>query len=136
MILGIGVDICAIDRIESVVNRFGARFIDRIYTPAEQQRAQKRIVRIYSRYAQMFAAKEAAVKALGTGFRYGISWRDIEIRSDTLGKPFLNFHGMAKKKLTGLAPKGFGAFSEISFSDERDLAQAMVVLYAMKTGKN
>lgn len=131
MILGTGTDLCDISRIEQTLNRFGARFTNRLYTEREQARAERRPHRRADRYAQFFAAKEACSKALGTGFRQGVFWRDMEVVSLRSGKPTLLLTGGAKARLALLTPPGFRALADISLTDEAGLAHAMVILSAV-----
>jgi holo-[acyl-carrier protein] synthase len=120
MNLQIGVDLVEIPRIEAVLRRHGRRFLDRIYTPAEQKRARGRP----SELAARFAAKEATMKALGTG-RRGVSWREVEVLSDPRGRPVLRLHGRAAARAAEL---GLAAFA-VSLSHERTMAVAMVVAW-------
>lgn len=94
MIVGSGVDIAEVDRIEAAIGRHGARFIGRVYTELEQAYAERKANR-YERYAARFAAKEAGMKAIGTGWRHGVRWRDIEVANMASGKPTLRFYGAA-----------------------------------------
>lgn len=131
MILGTGTDLCDIQRIELTLARFGDRFTHRLYTERERVRADRRPHRRADRYAQFFAAKEACSKALGTGFRQGVFWRDMEVISLPSGKPCLQLTGGAKERLSLLTPPGFRALADISLTDEAGLAHAMVVLSAV-----
>lgn len=94
MIVGIGIDLAEVDRIRDVIARHGRRFIDRIYTPAEIAYVERKANR-FERYAARFAAKEAAMKAIGTGWRRGVRWRDFEVVNLPTGRPTLQFHGVA-----------------------------------------
>jgi holo-[acyl-carrier protein] synthase len=118
----VGVDLVEIPRIAAVLERYGQRFLDRIYTPAEQQRARGRPAELAAR----FAAKEATMKALGTG-RRGVSWREVELLSDLRGRPLLRLHGRAAARAAAL---GLATFA-ISLSHERSMAIAMVVAYGV-----
>jgi holo-[acyl-carrier protein] synthase len=123
MIRGIGVDIVKVDRIEKAVERWGHRFLERIFTAAEIERCQKR-ARPAQCLALRFAAKEAFAKALGLGMREGLRWRDIEVVHDNFGKPDLLLHNQAQRLLeTVEASKTW-----LSLSDERESALAVVVL--------
>lgn len=123
MILGLGTDIVKIARIESVMARFGERFLDRCFTPAERARGKNN-----SRfYAKRFAAKEAAAKALGTGFRGGILLKEIEIANAESGAPSLILHGAALARLNAIT-SGKTPTLHLSLSDERDQALAVVVI--------
>lgn len=96
MIVGLGLDIAEIDRIEAAITRHGQAFINRLFTPAEAEYCERHQNR-YERYAARFAAKEAAMKALGTGWRHGIRWRDIEVAREASGKPTLRLSGVARE---------------------------------------
>ena len=123
MIRGIGVDIVKVDRIEKAVERWGYRFLKRIFTPAEIERCQKR-ARPAQCLALRFAAKEAFAKALGLGMRKGLRWRDIEVVHDHLGKPDLVLHNQAQRLLEAME----ASRTWLSLSDERESALAVVVL--------
>jgi holo-[acyl-carrier protein] synthase len=132
MILGIGTDLCDITRVEETLRRFGARFTHRLYTAQERQRAERRgEAGRAPRYAQMFAAKEACSKALGTGFRKGVFWRDMEVIHLPSGKPTLSLTGGALARLDSLTPPGFRALYDVTLTDEAGLAQAVVILSAV-----
>jgi holo-[acyl-carrier protein] synthase len=96
MIVGTGVDLAEVPRIRASIERFGARFVDRIYTPAEIAYVERKANR-YERYAARFAAKEAGMKAIGTGWKRGVRWQDFEVANLPSGKPTLKFHGVAAK---------------------------------------
>ncbi|OHC75952.1 MAG: holo-ACP synthase [Rhodospirillales bacterium RIFCSPLOWO2_12_FULL_58_28] len=130
MILGIGSDLCDIRRVEKTLERFGERFIIRLYTETERQKAQSR-ANPAAVYAMSYAAKEACVKALGTGFRGGVSWRDVGVNNHASGKPFLTLTGGAEKRLGELSPPGMKAQIDLSLSDEYPMAMAMVVISAV-----
>ncbi|UCE82725.1 MAG: holo-ACP synthase [Deltaproteobacteria bacterium] len=123
MIRGIGVDLVNIDRMERAVERWGQRFLERIFTAAEIERCQGR-ARPAQCLALRFAAKEAFAKALGLGIREGLRWRDVEVVQDDLGKPSLLLHNRAKQLLEKMEAKR----AWLSLSDERDSAIAVVVL--------
>ena len=123
MIRGIGVDIVKVDRIENAVERWGYRFLKRIFTPAEIERCQKR-ARPAQCLALRFAAKEAFAKALGLGMRKGLRWRDIEVVHDEFGKPDLLLHNQAQRLLEAVE----ASRTWLSLSDERESALAVVVL--------
>ena len=123
MIRGIGVDIVKVDRIEQAVERWGYRFLKRIFTPAEIERCQQR-ARPAQCLALRFAAKEAFAKALGLGMRQGLRWRDIEVVHDHLGKPDLLLHNQAQRLLEAVE----ASRTWLSLSDERESALAVVVL--------
>jgi len=132
MIIGIGTDLCDIGRIAEALDRFGERFTHRLYTDQERMRAERRgPAARAARYAQMFAAKEACSKALGTGFRQGVFWRDMEVVPLASGKPTLKLGGGALLRLEKLIPRGFRSMSDVTLTDESGLAQAVVVLSAV-----
>jgi holo-[acyl-carrier protein] synthase len=134
MILGLGSDIVDIRRIEATLDRFGDKFLARIFTEAERARAERRAgdprVRAGT-YAKRFAAKEAASKALGTGFRHGVFWRDLAVVNLSGGKPTMQFSGGAAARLLRLTPPGLAAAIELSLTDEYPYAQAMVLISAV-----
>ena len=129
MIIGIGTDLVDIRRIEKTLGRFGERFIARIFTETERIKAERRPHPAAS-YAQSYAAKEACAKALGTGFREGVFWRDMGVDNLASGKPILTLSGGARKRLNTLTPPGMRACVNLSQSDEAMLAQAIVVISA------
>jgi holo-[acyl-carrier protein] synthase len=130
MIIGIGSDLCDIRRIERSIERFGDRFTTRIFTPGEQAKSDGRASRAAS-YARRFAAKEACAKALGTGLRAGVFWRDMEVVNLPGGKPTLRLTNGAAERLAGLVPAGFEAVVHVSLTDDPPLAQAFVVIEAV-----
>lgn len=129
MIYGLGTDIVNIERIAETLNKFGRRFLERTYTEEEQLEiaAETDERRRNARAAKLFAAKEAAVKALGTGFRDGISWRDVEISHNSLGKPLLRLSGVAEQKLATVAG-GKVPLLHLSISDDYPSAVAVVII--------
>jgi len=129
MILGIGTDLVDIRRIEQTIARHGDRFINRIYTETERARAERRANRIDT-YAKRFAAKEACAKALGTGFRRGVFFRDMGVVNLPSGKPTLRLTGGALKRLEAITPAGWEAQIDLALTDEYPLAQAFVVISA------
>jgi holo-[acyl-carrier protein] synthase len=132
MIIGIGSDILDIRRIERTIERHGERFLERIFTTAERAKAEKRTERIRaSTYAKRFAAKEAASKALGTGFRAGVFWRDLGVVNLPSGQPTLRLTGGAAERLKAITPAGHGAVIALTMTDEFPYAQAMVVITAV-----
>lgn len=131
MILGTGIDLCEQIRIERALERFGERFIKRICSENEIIFAEKKPLKRVSRYAQLFAAKEACAKALGTGFRQGVFWRNLELIPLPSGKPSLRFSGGALKKLEEITPKGMTAKLDISLTDEAGLTFASVIISAV-----
>ena len=130
MILGIGNDLCDIRRIEKSLERFGERFIRRVFTEIEQKRSEGRATRASS-YAKRFAAKEACSKALGTGFRRGVFMRDMGVVNLRSGKPSLALTGGALARLAEITPEGMTAQIDLSLTDEYPLAQAIVIISAV-----
>ena len=129
MIIGIGNDIVDITRIERVLDRFGERFLNRIFTPAERERAERRANRAAT-YAKRFAAKEACSKALGTGFRRGVFWRDMGVGNLSSGKPTMALTGGALGRLKEIVPEGMIAQIDVSLTDDYPIAQAIVLISA------
>jgi len=129
MIIGIGNDLVDIRRIEKTLDRFGERFIDRIFTDTERQKSEGRANRTES-YAKRFAAKEACSKALGTGFSGGVFWRDLGVVNLESGKPTMALTGGAAKQLGQLIPDGMTAQIDLSLTDDYPLAQAIVIISA------
>ena len=129
MILGIGNDIIDIRRIEASIARFGQRFIDRLFTETEQRKSDRRANRAAS-YAKRFAAKEACSKALGTGFRDGIYWRDMGVVNLPSGKPTLALTGGALQRLQAITPQGMTVQIDLTITDDFPQAQAIVIISA------
>jgi holo-[acyl-carrier protein] synthase len=133
MILGIGTDLANIDRIQGVLDRFGDRFRDRVFTEREQ-----RVARYRSKteggeaatYAKRWAAKEACSKALGTGLRMGIAWRDMSVTNLRTGQPVMHVTGWAAERLGRMTPDGHEAVIHVSLTDDPPWAQAFVVIEA------
>src|SRR5579863_10534308 len=123
MILGIGTDIADVRRIAKVLERHGDRFIDRVFTPTERALAERRANRAET-YAKRFAAKEACAKALGTGFRDGIFFRDLGVESLPSGKPTMRLTGAALCRLEAIVPPGFEARIDLAITDEFPMARA------------
>ncbi|WP_421997648.1 holo-ACP synthase [Reyranella sp.] len=130
MIVGIGNDLCDIRRIEKSLERFGDRFVQRVFTQIEQQRSEARAGRAAS-YAKRFAAKEACAKALGTGLRRGVFWRDMGVINQRGGKPTLALSGGALARLLEITPDGMEAQIDLTLTDEYPLAQAIVIISAV-----
>jgi holo-[acyl-carrier protein] synthase len=130
VILGIGNDLVDIKRIESSLERFGDRFIKRIFTEVEQRRSEGRAERAAS-YAKRFAAKEACSKALGTGLRRGVFWRDMGVINLRGGKPTMALTGGALARLVEMTPAGMTAQIDLTVTDEYPLAQAFVIISAV-----
>jgi holo-[acyl-carrier protein] synthase len=133
MILGIGSDISDARRIAKVLERHGDRFIDRVFTPIERAKAEKRRNRVET-YAKRFAAKEACAKALGTGLRAGVWWRDMGVVNLPSGRPTLELTGGAKRRLQAITPKGYEARIDLTITDEGPMAHAFVVISAIAIG--
>ena len=130
MILGVGDDLIDIRRVAKTLDRFGDRFLGRVFTEAERRRADGRTARAAS-YAKRFAAKEACAKALGTGFRAGVFWRDLGVVNLGSGKPTMELTGGAAARLRALTPPGMAARLDLSMTDEPPLAHAVVVISAV-----
>jgi holo-[acyl-carrier protein] synthase len=129
MIIGIGNDITDIRRIEKVIERHGERFLSRIFTDVERARAERRAKSVET-YAKRFAAKEACSKALGTGMRGGVWWRDMGVVNLPSGRPTMKLTGGAAARLARLLPPGYEADIHVSITDEYPLAQAFVIISA------
>jgi holo-[acyl-carrier protein] synthase len=130
VILGIGSDIIDIRRIERTLERFGERFIERVFTETERRKSDGRANRAAS-YAKRFAAKEACSKALGTGFRDGVFWRDMGVINLSSGKPTMKLTGGALERLAAITPEGMQAQIDISLTDDIPQAQAIVIISAL-----
>ena len=123
MIVGTGVDLAEVRRIKASIERFGARFIDRIYTPAEIAYVESKANK-YERYAARFAAKEAGMKAIGTGWHHGVTWRDFEVTNLPSGKPTLQFHGVAAQIADRLGVRNVA----LSLTHTSEMGMAHVIL--------
>jgi holo-[acyl-carrier protein] synthase len=132
MILGIGSDIIDIRRIEQTLARHGERFVQRIFTETEQRKSDRRKLRAAS-YAKRFAAKEACSKALGTGFRQGVYWRDLGVVNLPSGKPTMALTGNAAAHLEKMLPMGHVAQIDLTITDDFPMAQAFVIISAIPT---
>lgn len=130
MIIGIGNDLCNIERIGRTIERFGERFLDRVYTPIERGTADRRANRVET-YAKRWAAKEACSKALGTGLRMGISWRDMGVVNLASGQPTLNLTGWARERAVELVPAGHVPVLHLTLTDDHPWAHAVVILEAI-----
>ncbi len=130
MIIGIGSDLIDIRRIEATLEKFGDRFVKRLFTEIEQRKSEGRKNRAAS-YAKRFAAKEACSKALGTGFRKSVYWRDLGVVNMRSGKPTMALTGGAAVRLAELTPKGMRAQIDLSITDDFPLAQAIVIISAV-----
>ncbi len=129
MILGIGTDLANIERIEGTLARFGERFLARVFTPEERRKAEARADRAGT-YAKRWAAKEACSKALGTGLRMGIAWRDMGVANLPTGQPVMHLTGWAARRLAAMTPPGHEAVVHVSLTDDHPWAQAFVVIEA------
>jgi holo-[acyl-carrier protein] synthase len=134
VILGLGNDMIDIRRIEGTLDRFGDRFIERVFTPVERARSDRRQGRIRAAsYAKRFAAKEACAKALGTGLRRGVFWRDMGVVNLSSGRPTLRLTGGAALHLSGLTPPGHEVRIDLTLTDDFPWAQAVVIISAIAT---
>ena len=129
MILGIGTDLANIDRIAATLERFGDRFRHRVFTDIEQRKAENR-TDVAGTYAKRWAAKEACSKALGTGLRMGISWKDMGVSNLRSGQPVMHLTGWAAERLAALTPPGHTAVVHVTLTDDHPWAQAFVVIEA------
>lgn len=127
MIIGMGSDLIDIRRIERMLSRFGERFIGRIFTDMERERAERRVDRAAS-YAKRYAAKEACSKALGTGFRRGVYWRDMGVVNVRSGQPTMELSGGALARLAELTPYGMQTRIDVTLTDEPPMAHAIVLI--------
>ena len=136
MIIGLGSDLIDIRRIEQTLERFGSRFINRVFTDLEQKKSERRAARAAT-YAKRFAAKEACAKALGTGFKHGVFWRDMGVVNLPSGQPTLKLTGGAAKRLAEITPKGMSAQISLTLTDDYPMAQAIVIISAVtETSQN
>jgi holo-[acyl-carrier protein] synthase len=129
-VLGLGNDLCNIERIEQSLARYGDRFIQRIFTPLEQAMAERRQLTRAATFAKRFAAKEACAKALGTGIRDGVFFRDMGVVNLPSGKPTLQLSGGAAARLAALTPSGYQADIHLTITDDHPWAQAIVLITA------
>ena len=130
MIIGLGNDMVDIRRIEQTLERYGSRFVARIFTDIEQKKSDLRAQRAAS-YAKRFAAKEACSKALGTGFRRGVFWKDMGVVNEPSGRPTLQLTGGAKEQLERITPPGHTARIQLTITDDFPYAQAVVIIEAV-----
>ena len=130
MIIGLGNDIVDIRRIEKTLEKFGARFTERVFTEVEQKKSDRRAQRASS-YAKRFAAKEACSKALGTGFSHGVFMKDLGVVNEPSGKPTLALTGGAAERLKFLTPQSMSARVHLTITDEYPYAQAIVMIEAL-----
>ncbi len=129
MILGIGTDLANIERIEGTLARFGDRFRNRVFTDVEQRKAERR-KDTAGTYAKRWAAKEACSKALGTGLRMGISWKDMAVSNLRTGQPVMHVTGWAAERLADMTPDGHESIIHVTLTDDHPWAQAFVVIEA------
>jgi len=130
MIIGIGSDLIDIRRVEKTLERFGERFTNRCFTDTEREKSDRRRLRAAS-YAKRYAAKEACSKALGTGFRKGVFWRDLGVINLPGGKPTMQLTGGARKRLESMTPEGMDIQIDLTITDEPPIAEAMVIISAI-----
>ncbi len=135
MIIGLGSDLCDARRIAKTIDRHGERFLNRIFTATERAKAERRANAVET-YAKRFAAKEACAKALGTGLRAGVFWRDMGVVNLPSGRPTMKLTGGALKRLESMLPAGHEARIDVSLTDEGPLAQAIVIISAVPTATN
>ena len=131
MIIGIGNDMIDIRRVERTIERYGERFLERVFTDIERRKSDARATRAAS-YAKRFAAKEACAKALGTGFRQGVFWRDMGVVNLPSGRPTLELTGGAARALAQLTPDGHEVRIDLSITDDFPTAQAIVIISAIR----
>lgn len=130
MILGLGNDVIDIRRIGRTLDRFGDRFLNRVFTEEERRKAERR-VNPAATYAKRFAAKEACAKALGTGFRRGVYWRDLGVVNLPSGRPTMRLTGGAARRLAEITPPGMTARIDLTLTDDHPIAQAIVLISAV-----
>ncbi len=133
MILGVGSDLVDVRRIERTIERHGDRFLARVFTATERAKAEGRAKRVET-YAKRFAAKEACAKALGTGLRAGVFWRDMGVVNLASGRPTMRLTGGALVRLRSITPAGFEPRIDVTIADEGPIAQAMVIISAVPAG--
>ncbi|ODR94238.1 4'-phosphopantetheinyl transferase [Methyloceanibacter superfactus] len=131
MIIGLGNDIIDIRRVERTIERYGERFLTRVFTDTERRKSDARTLRAAS-YAKRFAAKEACAKALGTGFRNGVFWRDMGVVNLPSGRPTLELTGGAERALQRITPQGHEVRIDLTITDDFPTAQAIVIISALK----
>ena len=134
MIIGLGSDLCNIERIQSSLDRFGERFENRVFTEIERAKAQRRPFTIAGTYAKRFAAKEAFSKAVGTGFKRGVFMKDIGVVNAPSGAPTLALTGGAAERLAAMTPDGHEATIHLTLTDDHPWAQAFVIIEAHPKG--
>ncbi len=131
MIIGLGSDLCNIERIQKSLDRFGERFVNRVFTDVERAKAERRPFTRAGTYAKRFAAKEAYSKAVGTGFKRGVFMKDIGVVNMASGQPTLELTGGAKARLDALTPPGHAATVHLTMTDDHPFAMAVVIITAM-----
>ena len=131
MIIGLGSDLCNIERIQNSLDRFGERFINRVFTDVERAKAERRPFTRAGTYAKRFAAKEAFSKAVGTGFRRGVFMKDIGVVNLPSGQPTLALTGGAKERLDAITPPGHAATVHLTMTDDHPFAMAVVIIEAV-----
>ena len=134
MILGIGTDLANIERIQGVLDRFGDRFRNRVFTEVEQAKSERRLD-VAGTYAKRWAAKEACSKALGTGLRMGIAWKDMSVSNLRSGQPVMHVTGWAKERLDQMTPAGHDAVIHVTLTDDHPWAHAMVLIEALPVSR-
>jgi holo-[acyl-carrier protein] synthase len=135
MILGLGNDVIDIRRVERTIEVYGDRFLNRIFTEIERRKSDRRRMRAAS-YAKRFAAKEACSKALGTGLRRGVYWRDMGVVNLPSGRPTMMLTGGAAAQLARITPPGYEARIDLTITDDFPMAQAIVIISAVRTGED
>jgi len=130
VIIGLGSDLCNIERIQNSLDRFGDRFLNRVFTDTERAKAERRPFTRAGTYAKRFAAKEAFSKAVGTGFKRGVFMKDIGVVNLPSGEPTLQLSGGAKERLDALIPPGHAAHIHLTMTDDHPFAMAVVVITA------
>ena len=133
MIIGLGSDLIDIRRIDKSLSRFGERFVNRLFTPVEQAKSDRRKQRAAS-YAKRFAAKEACSKALGTGISRGVYWRDMGVINLPSGKPTMELTNLAARHMERMTPEGHTAIIHLTITDDYPMAQAFVIIEALPIG--
>ena len=136
IVIGLGNDLCNIERIQRSLDRFGQRFVERIYTPVEIARSDRRTLTRAASYAKRFAAKEACAKALGTGIRDGVFFRDMGVVNLRSGQPTLALTGGAAERLAKLLPPGHSADIHLTITDDHPFAQAVVLITAQPLSRD
>ncbi len=131
MIIGFGSDLCSIERIQKSIDRFGVRFLDRVFTDIEKAKADRRELTRAATYAKRFAAKEACSKALGTGFRAGVFLKDMGVVNEKSGRPTLHLAGGAAERLKAITPPGHRAIVHLTLTDDHPWAMAVVMIEAL-----